>query len=130
MSRLRLSVAELMALVLWIGCAFATLRNANDLRAGATFGLAIVAVLVGLAGACFRKEGARMPWAGFCIAGSLRLVIWWLAPTTIGNARGAPNFMFYQLHTQISHFLDVLLLGLLAVVLSDVLAVKGGKPNP
>jgi hypothetical protein len=130
MSRLRFSVAELMALVLWIGYGFAALRNANDVRAGATFGLAIVAASVGLAGACFRKEGARMPWAGFGIAGGLRLVVWSLAPTAFGNVRGAPYFMFYQLHTQISHFLDVLLLGLLAAVLCDVLAAKDDTSNP
>jgi hypothetical protein len=146
MSRLRFSIAQLMAVVLLIGFGFAALRNANEVWAGVTFGLAIVTVSLGLAGACSRKEGARMPWAAFGIAGGLRLVVWLSTSSIVGYLNGVPYPVLHRLrpyinteassgaayiaYTQISYSLDVVLLGLLAAVLSYFLAVKDDRPNP
>ena len=71
MTRLRFTLAQLMAVVLFIGFGFAALRNANGLWASATFSLAILTVSVAVAGACSRQGRARMPWAGFAVAGGL-----------------------------------------------------------
>jgi hypothetical protein len=147
MSRLRFSIAQLMAVVLLIGFGFAALRNANDVWAGVTFGLAIVTVSMGLAGACSRQAGARMPWAGFGIAGGLRLVVWLSTSSIVGHLNGVPYPLLHRLqpyinteasssgsafiaYTQIYHSLDVVLLGLLAAVLSYVLAVKDDRHSP
>ncbi len=146
MSRLRFSLAQLMAVVLLIGVGFAALRNPNEEWAGETFGLAIVTVSLGLAGACSRKEGARMPWAAFGIAGGLRLLVWLSTSSIVGHLNGVPYPLLHTLqpyintdassgvtliaYRQISNSLDVVLLGLLAAVLSSVLAVKDDRPNP
>jgi hypothetical protein len=61
MTRPRLTLAQLMAVVLLVGFGFAALRNANPSWASVTFSLAILAVSVALAGACSRKEGRGCP---------------------------------------------------------------------
>lgn len=50
MNRFRFTLAQLMAIVLFIGFGFAALRNANALWTSATFSLAILTVSVALAG--------------------------------------------------------------------------------
>jgi hypothetical protein len=102
MSRLRFSIAQLMAVVLLIGFGFAALRNANDVWAGVTFGLAIVTVSMGLAGACSRQAGARMPWAGFGIAGGLRLVVWLSTSSIVGHLTGVPYPLLHRLQPYIN----------------------------
>jgi hypothetical protein len=145
MSRLRFTLAQLMAVVLLIGFGFAALRNANGLWASATFSLAILTVSVAVAGACSREGRARMPWAGFAVAGGLSLVIWLSTPSTIGYVNGPPYPMLYRLqsylnpgasgggpfiaYTQISHSLDVVLLGCLGAIMGRLLAAKGEQPN-
>ena len=76
MTRLRFSIAQLMVIVLFVGFGFAALHNANAFWAAATFSMAIISVSVAFMGACARKEGARMPWAGFATTGGIRLAIW------------------------------------------------------
>jgi hypothetical protein len=146
MSRLRFTLAQLMAIVFYLGFGFAALRNANALWASATFSLAILTVAVALAGACSRKEWARMPWAGFAVAGGLCLVIWLSTSSTIGYLTGPPYPLLYGLrpyinpeasggspliaYTQISHSFDVVLLGCLGAIMGRLLAAKDERPNP
>jgi hypothetical protein len=146
MNRLCFTLAQLMAIVLYCGFGFAALRNANALWASAAFSLAILAVSVALAGACSRKRWARMPWAGFAVAGGLCLVVWLTTAQTIGYVNGPPHPLLYELqpylnpqasggrpfiaYTQISHSLDVVLLGCLGAILGRLLAAKDERPNP
>jgi hypothetical protein len=145
MTRLRYTVAQLMAIVFYCGFGFAALRNANALWASATFSVAILTVSVALAGACARKNGARMPWAGFAFAGGLCLVIWLSTSSTIGYVNGPPYPLLYGLqphinpeasagrpfiaYTQISHSLDVVILGCLGAIIGRLLAATVEQPN-
>jgi hypothetical protein len=98
-TRLRFTLAQSMAVVLFIGFGFAALRNADALWASAAFSLAILTVSVALAGACSRREAARMPWAGFAVAGGLRLVIWLSTSSTIGYMERATPPVALQVAT-------------------------------
>jgi hypothetical protein len=145
MNRLRFSLAQLMAIVLYCGFGFAALRNANVFWAGATFDLAIITVSVALVGACVRKEG-RVAWAGFATAAGVRLVIWLSTPQTVGSLNGPPHSLFYGLqkylnpmasggiafiaYTQICNSLDIVFLGFVAAALSRFLAMKADRTNP
>jgi hypothetical protein len=145
MSRLRFTLAQLMAVVLLIGFGFAALRNANGLWASASFNLAILAVSVAVTGACSGQERARLPWAGFAVAGGLFLVIWLSTSSTIGSVNGPPYPMFYRLqsyvnpgasggsrsiaYAQVSHSLDVVLLGCLGAIVGRLLAANGERQN-
>jgi hypothetical protein len=96
MNRLRFTLAQLMAIVLYCGFGFAALRNANAFWASATFSLAIITVSVALAGAYARKEG-RTSWAGFATAGGVRLVIWLSTSGTVGLIYGPPRPLLCEL---------------------------------
>ncbi len=61
MSRLRYTIAQLMALVIFIAFGFGALRNANDYWASASFGLAILTVSIALVGVCYRRDGRACP---------------------------------------------------------------------
>jgi hypothetical protein len=123
MRRFRFTLAQLMALVILIGLGFAALRNANALWAGATYNLAILTVSVALVGACSRNERARIPWVGFGIAGGLGLL-----------PLGPPTPLLYTLqpyinpgaqltaYAEISHSLNVILLGCLGAIIGQFLA--------
>jgi hypothetical protein len=141
MTRLRFTLAQLIAFVLFIGFGFAALRNADGLWASAAFSLAILTVSVALAGAWSREEATRMPWAGFAIAGGLRLLVWLLTSSTVGHLNGPPYPLVYRLgpyinpeawvggplliaYTQVSHSLDVILLGCFGAVIGRFLAAK------
>ena len=140
MTRLRFTLAQLMAIVLYFGFGFAALRNADAVWASVTFSLAIITVSVALAGAFARKEEARMSWAGFAAAGGARLVIWISTPQTVGFLNGPPKTLLYNLqasinpmasaggpliaYTQICNSLDVILLGLVGAALGHLLAAK------
>ena len=145
MGRLRFTLAQLMAIVFYFGFGFAALRNANALWSSATFSLAILTVSVAFAGACSRKEAARMPWAGFAAGGGLWLVVWLSTPSTIGHVNGPPYPLVYVLRpylnpgasaggpfiafAQIAHSLNVMLLGCFGAVMGHLLAAKDERPN-
>jgi hypothetical protein len=149
MRRFRFTLAQLMAIVLVIGFGFAALRNANALWASATFSLAILTVSVAIAGACSRKEGARMPWAGFAVAGGLYLMSWLSSSSTNGPLYGTPDPLLYRLlymlrpyinpetssgssyiaYTHISHSLETVLFGCIGAILGRLLAVKDDRPK-
>src|SRR5262249_28609494 len=76
----------------------------------------------------------------------LSLIIWLSTSSTIGYLNGPPQpllFRFqpyinpvasggspYIAYTQISHSLDVVLLGCLGAIMGRLLAAKGDRPNP
>jgi hypothetical protein len=141
MRRLRFTIAQLMGIVILIGLGFAALRNANEIWASATFSVAIVSVSVAIAGAWSRNAGARMPWAGFGIAGGLCLVIWLWTYSQVDHSYGPPYYpLIHRLqpyinpqasagpeivaYTRIAHSLDVVLLGWVGAVFGRFLAVK------
>lgn len=146
MSRLRFTLAQLMAVVLYFGFGFAALRNANAFWASATFSLAIISVSVALAGAYARKENDRMCWAGFATAGGARLAIWFLSPENVASLNGPPRPLLHQLqpyinpmasggvdyiaYVQTCNSLDVILLGFVAAAMGHFVAAKGDRPGP
>jgi hypothetical protein len=146
MTRVRFTLAQLMAIVLYFGFGFAALRNADAVWASAAFSLAIISVSVALAGAVARNQEARMSWAGFATAGGVRLAIWISTPQTIAFLNGPPEPLLYNLqpyinpmanagrpliaYTQICHSLDVIVLGLVGAALGHLLAAKEQRPGP
>jgi hypothetical protein len=78
MTRYRFTLAQLMAIVLFIGFGFAALRSASVLWASAVFTLAVAVLSVAVLGAMARRGRARMTWAGFALFG------WVYLGTTFG----------------------------------------------
>ena len=145
MNRLRLTIAQLMAIVLCFGFGFAALRNANAFWAGATFCFAIISVSVASVGAFARKGNGRVFWAGFAIAAGIRLIISIFTPQAAGSLNGPPRPLLYQLqsyinpsasggsaliaYVQICNSLEVILLGLIGAVLAQFIAAQDDRPN-
>jgi hypothetical protein len=69
MTRLRFSIAQMMASVLLAGFGFAALRNADAIWASASYTLAIVVIATALVGALVRKGPTRATWTGFAVFG-------------------------------------------------------------
>jgi hypothetical protein len=90
MTRLRLTITQLMAVVLYFGFGLAALRNANDFWASATFTVAIAAISLALVGALARKGRARMIWAGIAVFGWVYLLIVLLPPRHNGGLGFGP----------------------------------------
>jgi hypothetical protein len=65
MTRLRFTLAQLLAILLYLGFGFAALRNADEFWASAAYTLAIILIAAALVGALARKGGARTTWIGF-----------------------------------------------------------------
>jgi hypothetical protein len=74
MTRLRFTLAQVMALVLCLGFGFAALRNADAFWASVTYNLAVVMVATALVGALVRNGRARAAWAGFAVFGAIYFV--------------------------------------------------------
>jgi len=154
MSRPRITIAQTMAIVLYIGFGFAALRNADDFWASTTFTVAIITVSAALVGAIARKGKARMTWTGFAVLG-WACVIFGLSPIRSGTVIGTPlqltppllmtwgfsrlrqhiqpmppNLEFITAYVQVSHSLEIMLLGLVGAVLGRLLAVKDDRTNP
>ena len=145
MSRFRATIAQLMAIVVYIGFGLAALRNADAIWASATFSVAIIAVSVALAGALTRKREARMSWAAFGIAGGAYLLIWLSTSQTVGFINGPPQPLLYAFrrfinptasggvdfiaYTQICNSLTVILLGLVGAVMGRLVATKDDQIN-
>jgi hypothetical protein len=69
MQRPRITLARLMALVLFCGVAFGTLRYATELWASALFTLMFVLLLAATVCAALYKPPARAGWIGFAVFG-------------------------------------------------------------
>ena len=154
MSRPRITIAQTMAIVLYIGFSFAALRNADDFWASATFTVAIITVSAALVGAFARTGKARMTWTGFAVFGWACVIVG-LSPIRTGIVIGTPlqltprllmtwgfsrlrqhiqptppNVEFITAYVQVSHSLEIMLLGLVGAVLGRLLAVKDDRTNP
>jgi hypothetical protein len=159
MTRLRFTLAQSMATVLYLGFGFAALRNADELWASATYTLAIVLIAAALVGAFARSEGARTPWIGFAVFGWTYLLIVHLPEWDVGGLGFGPirkpHLLFewgtarlqplikpldrggiggYQInlmyYEQVSQSLGIILFGLVGALLGRLLAVNGERPNP
>ena len=152
MNRLRLTIANLMIVVLYVGLGFAALRNANEFWASATFTLAILAVSTAVVVAGARKGRARMTWLGFAVFGGASLLIWLSTCQTIDFSMNAPPLpvMTWGLRSliphinptvpmgsitwmrclQVCHSLEVILVGFVGAILGRFVAAQDERPDP
>jgi hypothetical protein len=152
MTRLRFTLAQLMAIVLYLAFGFAALRNADEFWASATYTLVIVMIAGALVGSFARSGRARMPWVGFAVFGWTFLLISHLPGWTIGGigfgpipkpilliewgiarlqpyvypSPGGRDLTSYE---QVSYSLGVVLFGLVGAVVGRLLAAKDERPN-
>jgi hypothetical protein len=145
-----MTIAGLMAIVLYVAFGFAALRNADQFWANATYTIAIFSTSTALLGAIVRKGTARVPWIGYAVFGwtyvLLDLLPSW-TPSGFGFERVVrPNLMIMwgigRLHPyinisinllrydQVSYSLGMILSGLIGAVLARFLASKDDRPNP
>ena len=78
MTRLRFTLAQLMAVVIFIGLGFAALPSASPLWSSAVFTLTVTVLSAAILAAMARRGRARMTWAGFALFG------WVYLGTTFG----------------------------------------------
>jgi hypothetical protein len=147
MKRLRLTIANLMFVVLYVGLGFAALRNADEFWASATFTLAILAVSAAVVGAVARKGRARMTWLGFAVFGLASLLIWLSTSQTIDYSMNGPplavmtwGLRSLKLHInqrvpwmnylQVCHSLEVILIGFVGAILGRFVAAQDERPDP
>src|SRR5437868_3875327 len=100
MTNLRFTLAQLMAIMLYLGFGFAARRNADDYWASATFTVAIISISAALVGAIARKGRARMTWAGFAVFGWAYVVTGLLAPRMVRTPFGGKNYGMPALLTE------------------------------
>jgi hypothetical protein len=145
MTRPRITIAGLMAIVLYVAVGFAALRNADAFWASATLSLAILSVSVALAGALACRGRARASWAGFAAASLACLVIWLSAHETVGFVSGPPRLLAfwgfrllgpyinpaagaggqpYIYYVQVSNSLESIVFGLAGAFLARFIPVK------
>jgi hypothetical protein len=75
MNRTRFTLAQLMAIVLYLGVGLAALRSANPLWASAVYTLAVILIALALVGALTCNNMTRPPWIGFAVFGWTYLLI-------------------------------------------------------
>ena len=92
MTRLRFTLAQLMAAVIFIGLGFAALRSASLLWASAVFTLTVAVLSAAILGAMARRGRARMTWAGFALFGWIYFGTTF-GPWADGNGVKAPPYM-------------------------------------
>jgi hypothetical protein len=145
MTRHRFTLAQSMALVIYLGFGFAALRNADPFWAGATYTLASITIAAAPLGAFARRGTARLNWAGFAVFGWTSLFLTHLPPWRIGGvsfgpidkpvllidwgfARLRPYFLpptaSLRAYEQVSLSLGVVLFGLVGAVVGRFVAVK------
>jgi hypothetical protein len=69
MIRTRFTLAQVMALVLFLALGFAALRNANELWASLSFTVAIVTIAAAPLLAWARTGRERLTWTGYAVFG-------------------------------------------------------------
>ena len=159
MTHFRFSLAQLMAVVLYLGLGFAALRNADRLWASATFTLSIVAISTALLGALIRRGRARPAWIGFALFGWTYLLVSTLPPRAFG-ALGfgplplPPNLIEWGMasvqpylwpvpsgqmwnsdsvlipYEQVGHSLGIVIFGSVGGVVGRFLAMRDERANP
>ena len=154
MTRPRLTIAQLMTLILFVGFGFAALRNANQFWASATQTLAIILILAAPLGAFARKGKARMTWAGFAVFGWAYLLTDLLPDRSVGGLGAgpipwpslmiewgtarlqpyihpiAPGMSDWVQYDQVSHSLGIILFGLIGAVIGRIVARTDDGQNP
>jgi hypothetical protein len=152
MTRLRFTLAQLMALVISLGFGLAALRNADPFWASATYSLAIILIAAAPVAAFARRGTARMAWAGFAVFGWTYLLVAQIPPWPIGGLGSGPipkpvlliEWGIVRLQSQVnpqsmrtsswvqfeqvSLSLGIVLFGLVGAVVSRVLAVRDERP--
>jgi hypothetical protein len=73
--QLRLSIAGLMALILFLAASFAALRGASNTWASIIFMTALAMLLLAILGAIYGRGPARVAWTGFALFGWAYLAI-------------------------------------------------------
>src|SRR5262249_7985959 len=142
------TLAQLMAIVFYVGFGFAALRNANRIWASAAFTLAFLMVSVASLGALARKGRARLTWAGFAVFGWSRFLVGALPvnDSSVFGPTPSPGllseqvlmhplsyfmppggFTWYQIQIFIS--LDIILFGLVGAIVGRLMARKDERPN-
>jgi hypothetical protein len=154
MTRLRFTLGRLMAIVLYLGFAFAALRNADEFWANAAYTLAVILNSGALVGAFVRAGKSRTPFVGFAIFGWTYLLINHLPGWNIGGLGFGPIWRpvllfewatarlqpflkpvppgmgggqagdFLMAYEQVSYSLGIILAGVVGAVLGPLLAVK------
>jgi hypothetical protein len=158
MTRLRFTLAQLMAIVIYLGFGFAALRNADEFWASAAYTLAITLIAGATVGALTRHGKARAPWLGFAVFGWTYLLIvhlpdWtvlgfvfgpvrkpllifeWAAARLQPYVRSIPSEIagtgeYLIVYEQVSRSLGVILFGLLGMLFASLLSAKDERPNP
>jgi hypothetical protein len=92
MTRLRFTLAQLMAAVIFIGLGFAALRSTSLLWASAVFTLTVAVLSAAILGAMARRGRARMTWAGFALFGWIYFGTTF-GPWADGNGVKAPPYV-------------------------------------
>jgi hypothetical protein len=148
MTRLRFTLAQLMAIVLYVGFGFAALRNADEIWASAAFTLAFLMLSAAPLGALARKGKARMAWAGFAVFGWSRFLVGALPLTTNsvfgpmsspgllsdqGLARVLPYLVtpvgLASFRVQVFLSLDIIVFGSVGAIVGRLMAGKDERPN-
>jgi hypothetical protein len=147
MSRLRFTLAQLMAVVIFCGFGFAALRNADWIWASASYTLAFLIISFAPLAALARRGAARMVWAGFAIFGWARLLISVLPNIHTHNFASlpSPSLLTYSVfdflmrylwprgfdipHAQVFYSLEIILFGLVGSIVGSFLVVKDEQPN-
>ena len=145
MPKLRLTIAQVMAIVLIVGFGFAALRNANDLWAIATFNLAIFLNSTALVAAIVRRGKSRPASTGFAVFGWAYLLVDGLPDRSSGSLGFGPiskphllldrGFTFVQsymqppggfgiVHDQVSHSLQIIAFALIGSIVAHIIAAK------
>ncbi|AGA26056.1 hypothetical protein [Singulisphaera acidiphila] len=160
MTRVRFTLTNLMAFVLYFAFGFAALRNANAFWASATYTMAILLIAGALVGAITRRGSTRAPWVGFAVFGWTYLLIAHLPKWDVGGLGFGPidkPLLFIEWGTallqphirtlplgmngeaagnyliayeQVSQSLGIILFGIVGAILSHLLAVKDDRPSP
>jgi hypothetical protein len=151
MTRLRFTLAQLMAIVLFFAFGFAALRNADAFWARATYTLALIMISAAPLGALARKGRARMAWAGCAVFGWTCLLVGALphfrdqvfgfgpipAPGSLVESlyeylmQYLPvNQSFGDVDAQVFCSLEIILYGLVGAIMGRLLAAKEERSNP
>ena len=149
MHRLRFTLAQVMAVVLYFGFGLAALRNADEIWASATYTLAFLILSFAPLGVLARKGKSRLAWAGFAIFGWSRFLVGVLPPTysSVFGLTPSPGFLteqafmhlmeylaptggFTQQHEQVFRSLDIIFFSLIGAFAGRLLAGKDVRRNP
>jgi hypothetical protein len=154
MTRLRVTIAQLMTLIVFVAFGFAALRNSDGLWATATYTLAVISILTAILLVCARKGKARFTALGFAVfgcayywidllpdrgVGSLgagpvpwpKLIIQWGAGILQPYVHPIPSsrpFDWVQ-YDQVSHSLGIIVFGLFGAVVGRIVARTGERSN-